>query len=67
MLQVLLSAGVTGGALVVGAALGCFRTPPKQLTAGMLAFTASALVVAVTFVARHAGCFRSRRGARLAR
>jgi zinc transporter ZupT len=38
--QVLLYAAVTGGALVIGAALGCFRTPPKQLTAGMLAFAA---------------------------
>ena len=49
MLQVLLYAVVTGGALVVGAVLGCFRTPPKQLTAGMLAFASGALVVAVAF------------------
>jgi ZIP family zinc transporter len=49
MLQALLYAAVTGGALVIGAALGCFRTPPKQLTAGMLAFAAGALVVAVAF------------------
>jgi ZIP family zinc transporter len=49
VLQVLLYAVVTGGALVVGAALGCFRTPPKQLTAGMLAFASGALVVAVAF------------------
>jgi zinc transporter, ZIP family len=49
MLQVLLYALVTGGALVIGAALGCFRTPPKQLTAGMLAFAAGALIVAVAF------------------
>jgi hypothetical protein len=30
----ILYAVVTGGALVIGAALGCFRTPPKQVTAG---------------------------------
>ena len=39
----------TAGALLFGAALGCFRTPPRQLTAGMLAFAAGALVVAVAF------------------
>ncbi len=33
----------------MGAALGCFRTPPKRLTAGMLAFASGALVVAVAF------------------
>jgi ZIP family zinc transporter len=49
VLQVLLYAVVTGGALVIGAALGCFRTPPKQVTAGMLAFAAGALIVAVAF------------------
>jgi zinc transporter, ZIP family len=49
MLQALLYAAATGGALVIGAALGCFRTPPKQLTAGMLAFAAGALIVAVAF------------------
>jgi ZIP family zinc transporter len=49
VLQVLLYAAATCGALVIGAALGCFRTPPKQLTAGMLAFAAGALVVAVAF------------------
>jgi hypothetical protein len=49
VLQVLLYAVVTGGALVVGAALGCFRTPPTRLTAGMLAFAAGALIVAVAF------------------
>ena len=37
------------GALLVGAALGCFRAPPKRLTAGMLAFAAGALIVAVAF------------------
>jgi hypothetical protein len=37
MLQALLCAAATGGALVIGAGLGCFRTPPKQLTAGALA------------------------------
>jgi zinc transporter, ZIP family len=47
--QVLLYALVTGGALVIGAALGCFRTPPKRLTAGLLAFAAGALIVAVAF------------------
>lgn len=47
--QVLLYAAVTGGALVVGAALGCYRKPPKRLTAGMLAFAAGALIVAVAF------------------
>ena len=47
--QVLLYAVVTGGALVVGAALGCFRTPPSRLTAGMLAFGAGAMVVSVAF------------------
>ena len=45
--QVLLYAVVTGGALVVGAALGTFRTPPTRLTAGMLAFAVGALIVAV--------------------
>jgi zinc transporter, ZIP family len=29
--------------------LGCFRAPPKRLIAGMLAFAAGALVVAVGF------------------
>jgi ZIP family zinc transporter len=47
--QVILYAVATGGALVIGAALGCFRTPPKKLTAGMLAFAAGALIVAVAF------------------
>jgi ZIP family zinc transporter len=47
--QALLYAVVTGGALVVGAALGCFRTPPTRLVAGMLAFAAGALIVAVAF------------------
>jgi zinc transporter, ZIP family len=49
VLQVALYVVVTGGALVIGAVLGCFRTPPRQLTAGMLAFAAGALVVAVAF------------------
>ena len=44
-----LYAAATGGALLVGAALGCFRAPPKRLTAGMLAFAAGALIVAVAF------------------
>jgi zinc transporter, ZIP family len=44
-----LYAAATGGALLLGAALGCFRAPPKQLTAGMLAFASGALVVAVAF------------------
>jgi hypothetical protein len=35
MVEVALCAAATGGALLVGAALGCFRTPPKRLTAGM--------------------------------
>lgn len=47
--QVLLYAVVTGGALVVGAVLGCFRMPPTRLTAGMLAFAAGAMVVSVAF------------------
>jgi ZIP family zinc transporter len=47
--QVILYAVVSGGAIVVGAVLGCFRTPPKRLTAGMLAFASGALVVAVAF------------------
>ena len=49
MLQVLFYAVITAGALVVGAVLGCFWSPPKRLTAGMLAFAAGALVVAVAF------------------
>jgi zinc transporter, ZIP family len=49
LLQVVLYAAVTGGALLLGAALGCFRTPPKRLTGGMLAFASGALVVAVAF------------------
>ncbi len=49
MREVALYAAATGGALLLGALLGCFRTPPKQLTAGMLAFAAGALVVAVAF------------------
>ena len=49
MVDVALYAAATGGALLVGAALGCFRAPPRQLTAGMLAFAAGALVVAVAF------------------
>jgi zinc transporter, ZIP family len=44
-----LYAAATGGALFVGAALGCFRAPPKRLTAGMLAFGAGAMVVSVAF------------------
>jgi ZIP family zinc transporter len=47
--QVILYAVVSAGALVIGAVLGCFRTPPTRLTAGMLAFAAGALVVAVAF------------------
>jgi ZIP family zinc transporter len=47
--QVILYAVVSGGALVVGAVLGCFRTPPKRLTAGTFAFASGALVVAVAF------------------
>jgi ZIP family zinc transporter len=47
--EVALYAAATAGALLVGAALGCFRAPPKRLTAGMLAFAAGALVVAVAF------------------
>jgi hypothetical protein len=47
--QALLYAVSTGGALVVGAALGCFRTPPTRLVAGMLAFAAGALIGAVAF------------------
>jgi zinc transporter, ZIP family len=62
--QLLLYAVATGGALVIGAALGCFRTPPKRLTAGMLAFASGALVVAVAFelfepAHRHAGLARA--------
>jgi polyisoprenoid-binding protein YceI len=49
VLEVLLYSAATGGALVLGAVLGCFRTPPKQLTGGMLAFASGALVVAVAF------------------
>jgi ZIP family zinc transporter len=49
MHEVALYAAATGGALLLGAALGCFRDPPKRLTAGMLAFAAGALVVAVAF------------------
>ena len=49
MVEVAIYAAATGGALLVGAALGCFRTPPKRLTAGMLAFAAGALIVAVAF------------------
>jgi ZIP family zinc transporter len=49
MLQVAVYAVVTCGALVVGALLGSFRAPPRQLTAGMLAFAAGALVVSVAF------------------
>jgi ZIP family zinc transporter len=49
VLQALVYAVVTGGALVVGATLGCLRTPPARLTAGMLAFAAGAMVVSVAF------------------
>jgi len=49
VLQVILYVAVTCGALVVGAVLGCLRTPPRQLTAGALAFASGALVVAVAF------------------
>jgi ZIP family zinc transporter len=47
--EVALYAAATAGALLAGAALGCFRTPPKGLTAGMLAFASGALIVAVAF------------------
>lgn len=47
--QLALYAVATGGSLLVGAALGAFRTPPRTLTAGMLAFAAGALIVAVAF------------------
>ena len=49
MREVALYVAATAGALLLGAALGCFRTPPRRLTAGMLAFAAGALVVAVAF------------------
>ena len=49
MREVALYVAATAGALLLGAALGCFRTPPRQLTAGLLAFAAGALVVAVAF------------------
>jgi ZIP family zinc transporter len=49
MAQTLLFASIAGGALLVGAALGSFWTPPLPLRAAMLAFGAGALVVAVTF------------------
>ena len=35
--------------LLVGAALGSLRAPPRTLTAGMLAFASGALIVAVAF------------------
>ena len=47
--QLALYAAATGGSLLVGAALGSFRTPPRTLTAGMLAFASGALIVAVAF------------------
>lgn len=47
--QLALYAAATGGSLLVGAALGCFRAPPRTLTAGMLAFASGALIVAVAF------------------
>jgi hypothetical protein len=43
MVEVALYAAATSGALLVGAALGCFRAPPPRLTAGMLAFAAGGL------------------------
>lgn len=49
MRETLIFAGVTGGALLAGAALGCLRRPPRQLIAAMLAFAAGALIVAVAF------------------
>ncbi len=49
MLEVALYAAATGGALLGGAALGCLRTPPTRLTAGMLAFGSGAMVVSVAF------------------
>jgi ZIP family zinc transporter len=47
--QLALYAAATGGSHLVGAALGSFREPPRTLTAGMLAFAAGALIVAVAF------------------
>jgi zinc transporter, ZIP family len=47
--QLAIYAAATGGSLLVGAALGAFRAPPRTLTAGMLAFAAGALIVAVAF------------------
>ncbi len=44
-----LYAAATSGALLVGAALGCLRSPPKPLTGGVLAFASGAMVVAVAF------------------
>ena len=49
MREVALYVAVTAGALLLGAALGCLRKPPRRLTAGMLAFASGALVVAVAF------------------
>ena len=49
MRETLIFAAATGGALLLGAGLGCLRRPPRALTAGMLAFASGALVVAVAF------------------
>jgi zinc transporter, ZIP family len=47
--ETLLYAAAVGGSLLVGAALGAFRTPRRRLTAGLLAFASGALIVSVAF------------------
>jgi ZIP family zinc transporter len=49
MLRTLLFATVSAGSLLIGAALGSFRNPPRAVRGSMLAFGAGALIVAVTF------------------
>ena len=49
MAQALLFGGVASAALLAGAALGAFWTPPEHLTAAALAFAGGALTSALSF------------------
>lgn len=49
MAQALLFGGVASAALLLGAALGAFWTPPEHLTAAALAFAGGALTSALSF------------------
>jgi zinc transporter, ZIP family len=47
--QALLFAAIASSALLVGAAIGVWRPPPRAVTAALLAFASGALITAVAF------------------